>query len=127
RKAGLALEDIRLLLDSQAGAFNAILEKRLEKIDETMSNLRNQQKVIVALLKKKTKMITTRSMNEEQWEGLLKASGFDEAGMRKWHVEFERMSPQAHQDFLESLGIEEEELNQIRRKSREVWPLADGE
>ncbi|MCP4150845.1 MAG: hypothetical protein GY757_24070 [bacterium] len=99
----------------------------MEKIDETMSNLRNQQKVIVALLKKKTKMITTRSMNEEQWEGLLKASGFDEAGMRKWHVEFERMSPQAHQDFLESLGIEEEELKQIRRKSREVWPLAADE
>jgi len=25
--------------------------------------------------------------------------------MQEWHAEFEKMSPDAHQDFLESLGI----------------------
>jgi hypothetical protein len=38
--------------------------------------------------------------------------------MRRWHVEFERMAPEAHRDFLESLGIPAGEIRSIRRLSR---------
>lgn len=33
------------------------------------------------------------------------SDGLDDGGMRKWHSEFEQRSPEAHQDFLESLGM----------------------
>lgn len=45
---------------------------------------------------------------------ILKASGKDEQAMTQWHIEFEREMPQAHQDFLESLGIGAQEIDRIR-------------
>ena len=44
--------------------------------------------------------------------------GMSEDDMRRWHVEFERLSPRAHQDFLESLGLEDGEVTRIREWSR---------
>ena len=38
--------------------------------------------------------------------------------MSRWHVEFERLSPEAHQDFLEFLGLEDDEIARIRGWSR---------
>jgi len=57
-------------------------------------------------------------MNKETWVSILRASGLDEAGMRNWHIEFEKTSPEAHQDFLESIGIEKDEIELIRQWSR---------
>ena len=44
-------------------------------------------------------------MTKKNWVSILAATGMDEADMRRWHVEFERAASEAHQDFLESLGI----------------------
>ena len=49
---------------------------------------------------------------------MLRAAGLDDAGMQKWHCEFEQRSPEAHQAFLESLGIDIHEITQIRAFSR---------
>jgi hypothetical protein len=49
---------------------------------------------------------------------LLKAAGLDEEGMKTWHIEFEKTSPEAHQDFLESIGIEKDEIISIREWSK---------
>jgi hypothetical protein len=49
---------------------------------------------------------------------MLKSAGLDEAGMKHWHIEFEMTSPEAHQDFLESIGIEESEIESIRAWSK---------
>ena len=40
--------------------------------------------------------------------------------MQRWHVEFERLSPEAHQDSLESHGLPEEEVARIRDGSRQA-------
>lgn len=37
-----------------------------------------------------------------------------DADCAEWHRAFERQSPEAHQDFLESLGIGPEEIRRIR-------------
>ena len=39
--------------------------------------------------------------------------------MRAGNIEFEKMSPEAHQDFLESLGIPADEIISIRNLSAE--------
>jgi hypothetical protein len=59
-----------------------------------------------------------RVLTKETWVSILKASGLDEAGMKQWHIEYERTSPEAHQDFLESIGIENAEIRLIRAWSR---------
>ena len=52
-------------------------------------------------------------MTKEIWVSILEASGLDGEGMRQWHIEFEKTSPEAHQDFLESIGIETDEIKMI--------------
>jgi hypothetical protein len=47
----------------------------------------------------------------------------DDAEMQRWHEAFERQSPEAHRDFLESLGLPVAEIRRIRRAARAVPPL----
>jgi hypothetical protein len=39
--------------------------------------------------------------------------------MWNFHRQFERMEPEAHEEFLQSLGIEAAEISQIRATSRQ--------
>ncbi len=56
-------------------------------------------------------------MTNGRWVQLLTACGLDAADRAQWHAEFEKLSPEAHQDFLESLGIPADEVAAIRRWS----------
>jgi len=118
RNAGLPLESISTLLDKQGDALNAPLEDRLFSINNEIQGLRNQQKVILRILKGEGAARNSRVITKEIWVSLLAAAGLDEAGMKKWHMEFERTSPEAHQDFLESIGIETDEIALIRGWSK---------
>ena len=59
-------------------------------------------------------------MNKEKWVSIMKAAGFAEPDMRKWHQEFERAAPEDHQEFLEYLKIPKAEIERIRIWSREA-------
>ena len=41
-----------------------------------------------------------------------------EEDMANWHKQFERMEPDAHQEFLESLQIDVDEIAEIRAIAR---------
>ena len=118
RSAGLSLETIRDLLGREGGDFGVSLEHRLSAINSEIQGLRDQQKVILKLLESQSHVRNTRVMDKETWVSILEASGLDEAGMHNWHIEFERTSPEAHQDFLESIGIDKKEIILIRQWSR---------
>ena len=57
-------------------------------------------------------------VSKEKWVTIMKASGFTEEQMMRWHAEFERSAPAEHQEFLEFLHIPEGEISDIRKKSR---------
>ena len=59
-----------------------------------------------------------KPMNKKQWIALFQELGLSEEAMRKWHRLFETQHPEAHQSFLEWLGIEAEEIGRIRQASR---------
>lgn len=118
RSAGLSLDSIELLLDKENSELDSTLEGRLLTINSEIQKLRNQQKVILNILENETLVRDSRLMTKEVWVSILKAAGLDDAGMKNWHIEFERTSPEAHQDFLESLGIEKDEVAAIRDWSR---------
>jgi hypothetical protein len=40
--------------------------------------------------------------------------------MMQWHAAFEKQTPLAHQDFLESLGIPASEIRRIRTHSAKI-------
>jgi hypothetical protein len=59
-------------------------------------------------------------MDKESWIKLLDTAGLDQAARDTWHTEFERLAPDAHRDFLESLGIPAKEIALIRKYSRKA-------
>lgn len=56
-------------------------------------------------------------ITKETRVSMLEAAGLDEERMRNWHIEFEKSSPEAHQDFPESIGIDDDEIALIRQCS----------
>ena len=120
RAAGLPLRQIDAVLEPERGLrtpLNEALDRRLTELNREIAGLRRQQQVVVTLLRRAGAARRTRIMTKESWVALLEAAGMDEADRRLWHREFERLSPEAHQDFLESLGLPEPEIRFIRRWS----------
>lgn len=121
RQAGLALEDIRTILARDGNPPEALVEKRLEEITGEISKLKAQQGRLSQML---TQMAATGSpptVDKAMWIDMLRAAGMDAEARERWHTEFEARAPQAHHEFLRSLGIPEEEVELIRRRSREGW------
>jgi DNA-binding transcriptional MerR regulator len=118
RQAGLSLADIGRLLASDGGGLTEVFESRLQSLNDEIRGLRHQQMLIVRLLRNSDALPATRPLDKDAWVAILRASGMDDEDMRRWHVEFERHSPEAHQDFLESLGIDHAEIVRIREWSR---------
>lgn len=54
----------------------------------------------------------------EQWVDMFREIGLDEETMMRWHRLFESRHPEAHQSFLEWLGLSPERIAGIRAKSR---------
>jgi len=119
RSAGLSLDSIGLLLEKENSELNSTLENRLLTINNEIQGLRSQQQVILNILENESLEKNTRVITKELWVAMLRAAGLDEAGMRNWHIAFEKTSPEAHLDFLESIGLEKGEILAIRAWSNE--------
>jgi DNA-binding transcriptional MerR regulator len=118
RKTGLPLADVARLVSSGQSELAGVLEARLRALNAEIQGLRRQQQLVVQLLRRRAARRGTRWLDKDGWVAILRATGMGEEDMRRWHVEFERLSPEAHQDFLESLGLDGGEIARIRRWSR---------
>lgn len=115
RNAGLCLRDIRKILGHQSSYREGILRKRLEGLNGEIRRLREQQRLILSLLGTPEMVSSTRVLTKEKWVACLRKAGLDDQGMIRWHAEFEKSSPEDHQDFLESLGLAQAEIMAIRK------------
>lgn len=119
RDAGLTVADIRAIMDQPASDASSVLERRLVELEYEISRLREHQREIGRLLKDGGGFRRLRMVTKEKWTGIMRAAGFSEEDMHRWHAEFERSSPQEHQEFLEFLHIPRNEVTQIRNWSRQ--------
>lgn len=115
RSTGISLKHIQNIIDSDQTIVSGILQKRIDQINHEIQSLRLQQTVIVKLLSDEGLSKSTRVVTKEMWVSLLESAGLDDQGMRNWHIEFEQSMPEAHLDFLESLGLCIEEINNIKQ------------
>jgi DNA-binding transcriptional MerR regulator len=122
RAAGIPLARISRMLDEDRrprSVVTAALNQRLSAINREIAALRRQQQVIAGLLgPDRAAARRNRVMDKARWVALLRAAGMDDAEMARWHDEFERQSPEAHRDFLESLGLQPGEIRRIRRAAQ---------
>jgi hypothetical protein len=56
-------------------------------------------------------------MTKDKWVAIMRAAGFSEDQMHRWHAEFEKGAPEEHQEFLEYLRIDRDEIARIRKAS----------
>ncbi len=122
RRTGMSLKTVAAVMAAPQQKTVTALKRRLEALNAEIQALRAQQQVIVDLLKDASLLAGTRVLDKQRWVAVLRAAGLDDAAMNQWHVAFERMSPEAHQDFLESLGIDATEIADIRSWSAESSP-----
>ena len=118
RSAGLSLDSIGSILKTQSSDLSSTLESRLFAINDEIDKLRGQQSVILKILENEILEKKTRVITKDVWVSILMAAGLDEPGMKNWHVDFESSSPDGHQEFLESIGINKNEIAAIRDWSR---------
>lgn len=59
-----------------------------------------------------------KQITVEQWVAMFREIGLSEAKMKQWHAAFESRHPEAHQGFLEWLGLPKSEVERIRVASR---------
>ena len=118
REAGLRLRDIKSAFDGPSTQLAEALERRLEELNTEVRRLRDQQRLILGLLKNPAFIQRVGVMNKRQWIGMLESAGFTEGDMRRWHADFERTSPEKHQEFLEFLCVPSEDIDAIREWSR---------
>ena len=120
RSAGLSIADIRSVLSSRESDVAELLRHRLEELDSEIGELRKHQQVILRLLQDTKSIRRTKNMTKEKWVSIMKAAGFTENDMYRWHREFERSSPEEHNEFLRFLHIAPGEIKSIREWSRKT-------
>jgi len=121
RKMGIPLGEMKELLDAPEGrAPLEILQRRLGTLDREIAGLRGQQRAILRLLGQKPLQQGAEMIHKERWVEIMQAAGFKDEDMTNWHRQFEKMEPEAHQEFLESLGIPADEIARIREWSRKA-------
>jgi DNA-binding transcriptional MerR regulator len=118
REAGLSLQSIAEIINTDGTKSTKELEHRLVNLNSEISQLRQQQQLVVKLLGRDSLIRTSKTMNKDQWVNILKASGMDDDAMHKWHIEFEKDLPEVHSDFLESLGCSSQEIKKIKAWSK---------
>ncbi|WP_406662966.1 MerR family transcriptional regulator [Gallaecimonas sp. GXIMD1310] len=117
RSSGMPVAQILNLLDhNEASSQFHILKNHLYEIGNEMERLKKQQKAIVAFLQN-PELLEKNMVTKERWVEIMKAAGFDESAMAAWHKKFEEMEPEEHQRFLETLGIDADEIRKIRSLS----------
>jgi DNA-binding transcriptional MerR regulator len=147
RSMGVPLKEIGRLLDQvrpDSSRSARILKDHLRALDREVERLQHQQRQIVRLLEPlesrlpslKTERTTRRvratssrkrstslpeeaeMVNKERFVEIMRAAGLSDEDMHNMHRQFEKMEPDAHQEFLESLGIDSGEIEKIREWSR---------
>ena len=146
RKMGVPLRNVHRLLEQRCDETpaQAILQKRLATLEEEIERCQSQQQQLLRLLEQLAlhngpksrgpadlpRMVAAgrrkprchpqenAMVNKKRWVEIMAAAGFTEPEMKKWHQTFEQMEPQAHQEFLESLGIPPDEVQKIRRAGK---------
>lgn len=118
REAGLSLREIHSVLATGGKPGTRLLEQRMRKTAEDIVVLKNQQRLLAGMLRKVACGKRPHCVDKQMWVEMLAAAGMDQSAMNRWHTEFERRSPDGHQEFLLSLGIPPSEADRIRSFSR---------
>lgn len=118
RSVGLSISRIQTMLANPETDIARLLRRRLRELASEIGRLREHQRVILRLLQTRNILRRTKNMTKDKWVAIMKAAGFSEGDMQRWHREFEKAAPEDHNEFLAYLHIPAAEIQSIREWSR---------
>ncbi len=126
RAMGIPLEEIKSLLTENGNGIAAMLLKQLGAVNLQIEALRNRQREIIAYLQKVNALFQAGSdLNVAELELNFKKAGITRETAQRWHRDFEKASPEEHQQLLELLGFSSAEQTEIIAMAREKKPQAE--
>jgi len=114
RQTGISLREIHYLLDSPEGIIKATLEKRLDELNNEATIIKKQQHLILSILKNEDLLKRLQIIERDTIIDILNLAGLNDDDINRLHAKLEEMSPEAHQLFLEALGLDKDEIQEIR-------------
>ncbi|TKB51663.1 MerR family transcriptional regulator [Ferrimonas aestuarii] len=116
RSFGVPIAQLKALLERQdTNNQQQVLECQFHALGQQIQSLKQQQQAILALLEGRPDC-GSGTLDKARWSEIMVASGMSDTEMANWHTQFERLEPQAHQQFLESLGIPQLEITRLRKR-----------
>ena len=119
KESGISLSDIQKLLDVENTGKTGILMERLNKIQMEIKNLKNQEKLVLDVLKEEVIMGKSIFSSSKTWTEMLVKLGYEEIDWLNWHLQFELDSPEGHYKLLRSLNMKDEEIDNLLALIRE--------
>ncbi|EAY70628.1 hypothetical protein DB771_26460 [Burkholderia sp. AU29985] len=116
RAAGLPSSAIRDVLASEGDTAARILEAHLLALTDEIARLKRRQHAI-ATRPAPPAFRQRRRSGKSAWVALPRRSGCDDDDMERWRAALETEDPDAHDAFLRSLGLAQEEMKAIRQRA----------
>jgi len=114
RSFGVSVAEIAELLNKKdQPSQSKLLMKQFYNLEKEVVKLKQQQHAIVVMLQE-PELLKDHGLSKEQWVELMISLGFKETDMVAWHQSFESLKPREHLKFLQSLNIDEAEIQRIR-------------
>jgi len=120
REAGISLEKIKEILETDPSGIATQLQMRFEELNEEIQLLRDQQRYVISLLQNINPTIEA-DVRMKAFHGVSALSGVSEETRWRFHNRLETAHPAAHQEFLEMLGFDPEEIQRCRKWSQDVF------
>ena len=119
KDAGLPLNEVpKLLKNVEKSNITAVFMKQLNELNREIMVIKERQEVIVKILMSEKVAESIPKLNTDGWNMILSNAGIGTKETNKFHEDFENYSPLQHQQFLEAIGFNEEEIMCTRRRSR---------
>lgn len=118
KNAGMPLNQISNLIANEESVVFGKLMKRLGEFNLEIEKLKNQQKQIINILDKMFILKSIRNDNAKTIEKIINYAEIDFDQRELWHAEFEKQSPEIHEYFLKMLGLNDEEINVLKNRSK---------
>jgi MerR family transcriptional regulator, thiopeptide resistance regulator len=122
KRAGLDIGGIKTVLAAAADDTTSVLQQRLHQIADEIHALQTKQRLLAGMLRLSGTGGPKSAVDKGMFVEMLRAAGMDDESMEQLHREFERRAPQAHHNFLLSLGIDQKEALAIRAWSAAPAP-----
>ncbi len=120
RDAGVPLAEIANLLNAADLEVTALLLKRLGELNKEIAIVKEQQNIIIKLLENSILYKNLKSIDESTWLAILNSAGILRETAEEWHSQFEKHSPMQHQNLLELLGFDDDEIYHQREHYRNL-------